>query len=178
MTAELVRIPGTVAPDAGTDIVAVLRQVLAAADDRAAELYDAGDIDRLAHGLHALRPILRDLNDLVRRVEDHVADLMPDKVVELDGLPPMERRRGTDRKAWDSDDLLRDVVRTVSDLDTTTGELRVDPDRLLTVLRQVVPFTGSLSWRVVALRDLGLDPDEYCTTSPGRVSVQFHEAPT
>ena len=27
----------------------------------------------------------------------------------------------------------------------------------------------------VPLRELGLDPDEYAQTSPGRVSVQFHE---
>lgn len=87
-------------------------------------------------------------------VEQALVDVMPDKRLDLDGLPPLERRQGTTRKAWDHDRLVPLVVRLALDPDGT-GEFPTDPidvmDRVVGALTKVYPFT------------------------PGRVSVQIHE---
>jgi len=158
-------------------LVDALTLAITQADTQRAELAHNGDWESLAHGLIRLRTVAEQLRYLVRCVEDDVAELMPEKRVEVPGLPVFERRKGTDRKSWDSEALLSRVVR-VALTDPTTGEVESDPavvrEQLVSVLSAVVPFTGSLGWRVRALRDLGIDPDEWCETSPGRVTVQFH----
>lgn len=158
------------------DVVLALRQALAQADEQVTALAEAGEWEALAYGLHALLPLKRDISDLARRAEDALAASMPAKEVrDLPGLPPFERRKGSDRKAWQSADLLREIVHQHRHVNPETGEITVDTDALLDALKAAVPFTGSLGWRVKALRELGLDPDEWCETKPGRVAIQWHE---
>lgn len=164
-------------PTAATpDGIVRLRRSLAVLDDQRAALAEAGDLDALAIGLAQLEPILRDLRDLARAIEDDVARLMPAKTVEVPGLGMVERRRGTDRKSWDWEGLLPTLIRLVVDPDGT-GEM---PDagevvsRMRALISEVIGVTPSKGPRVRQLRELGLDPDEWCESSPGRVSVQIH----
>lgn len=87
-------------------------------------------------------------------------------------------RRGTNRKAWNHDGWKHDaraaVVRAHGleghDLvDPATGDL-VDLQGLLTHVQE---FHGSTSPRLTALRQAGLDPDDYAETSPGAWGVEF-----
>lgn len=87
-------------------------------------------------------------------------------------------RRGTNRKAWNHDRWKHDARAAVvkahnlsgSDLlDPETGEL-VDLQGLLTHVQE---FHGSTSPRLTALRQAGLDPDDYAETSPGAWGVEF-----
>lgn len=161
---------------AETDPLAQLRHLVLALDDRRAALAEAGDLHRLAEGLAQLRTINGDLQQLARHVEDNVAALMPDKQVEIPGVGVIERRRGTDRRKWQSEDLLRTLIR--DELDDGTGELPSPAetlDRVLGVVTACMPVTGSLGWRVTALRERGIDPDEWAECTPGRVSVQIHD---
>lgn len=88
-----------------------------------------------------------------------------------------EVKRGTNRKAWAHDSWKHDVRERVlakagtaghEVVDTETGEL-VDLQGLLTWVQEVAAQSGP---RLGNLRDLGLDPDDYCETFPGLWGVQ------
>lgn len=138
-----------------------------------------GDLTELATLLHHLRNDIRHLQILARDIEAEVVDLMPGKTAELDGLPVIEVRGGSIRKKWQSEDLVPVLIRKALDPDGT-GELPTSPidaaHAVADVLTACAPFTPSMGWRVGALRDRGLDPDEWCESTPGRKTIQFHEA--
>lgn len=138
---------------------------------------DEGDVETLAQVHLDLAELKHRVTLAARAVEERLADVMPDKRLELPGLPVMERKKGTDRKKWQSGDLLDELLRHAA-FDAETGAVIDDElilrQRIHETLTACVPFTGSLGWRVTALRDLGLDPDEWCETAPGRISVVIH----
>lgn len=124
---------------------------------------DDGDVEELADLHIKLSEAKRHLNEIARFVEEGLAEVMPDEIVELPGMPPLQRRFGASRKNWDSDSLFNTIRRDSEDWDDFADKIRA-----------AVPFTGSLGWRVTELKKLGIDPDEYCESKPGRVSVQIH----
>lgn len=144
----------------------------------AAHAIDDGDVEELAHLHVALTKVRQQLATICTLVEQALVDVMPDKRIELDGLPVLERRQGTDRKQWDHDRLVPVVVRKALDPDGA-GEFPADPfevmDRVVGMLTKVYPFTPSTNPRVTELRALDIDPDEWCETRPGRQSIQIHE---
>lgn len=159
--------------DRAPDALRPLRTAVAQLDDQRKELAEAGEYERLIYGLAALVPLLRDLRELERALKQDIAELLPEKRVEVEGVGVVERRTSTSYKGWQSEDLLREIVQSCSTVDEN-GELHTDPERLIAVLKQAVPFTGSLGWRVGVLRDLGFDVDEWSTSTPGPATVQIH----
>lgn len=161
---------------AAPDALDLLRHGLAQLDDQRAALAEQGDLDTLAAGYVALTALLGDLRDLARAVEDDVARLMPSKRVEIDGLPVLERRRGADRRAWDWDTLLPLLIRLYVDPDGT-GEMpdAVEViDRMRELIVDVIGVTPSKGPKVTPLKEMGIDPDEYAESKPGRQTVQIH----
>lgn len=153
-----------------------LRQAIAAVDEQRQALVEAGDLHNLAHGLAQIGALLGDLRQLQTAVEADVAALMVDKKVEIDGLGVIERRKGTDRKAWDWPSLLPLLIRSEVDPEGT-GELPAAPvvvEAITRVIVDVIGVTPSKGPKITGLRARGLDPDEWAETSPGRVSVQIH----
>lgn len=174
-------LPGIPAPVERPDTVAAIRAAIAAAPTRA-DLLAQGDVGHGAHLLDAVRAIRRDLSIYEREdVEPAVAELMDERRVEVDGLT-LERRRSTDRRLWQSGDLLRRIVRSV--VRDEEGDLRSwdHPDdlaeALVSEIEAVMPVTGSLGWRVGALRDRGIDPEEWCEAKPGRTTVTIASGAT
>lgn len=157
--------------------LAALREAILAVDDQRQALAEAGDLDNLARGLAQLRTLVGDLRQLAAATEDDVARLMPAKRVEVEGVGAIERRKGTDRRSWQWDDLLPLLVRLYLDPDLT-GEL---PDaaeaveRMKALIVEVVGVTPSKGPRITPLRELGIDPDEYAEVTPGRTTVQIHD---
>jgi len=140
---------------------------------QADELAREGDLHSLAYGLNDLRKFRRDLSDVEHHVEGLVADTMDRDIVNLGDQVVLERRRGKDRRAWQSDVILG--VLFAHSLADENGEFRDGREAMTAFYDAVaacVPLTGSLGWRTQALRSYGIDPDEYATTSPGRVSVK------
>jgi hypothetical protein len=166
------------ADDTLPDIVDGWRGYMEALDGQRAELAASGETGMLAFGLDRIRELRRQLGDLERAVEADIAGLMDAKTETIDGLGTLERRRGTDRKAWQSEELLHRIIRDAVDPDGS-GELP-SPGALLAAVQMAitdcVPITGSLGWRVTALKARGIDPDEWATCTPGRVSVQIHKS--
>jgi hypothetical protein len=148
------------------------QQALLLADTMRAELVDRGDWLQLCYAIEGLKAIKKDLDILLRSCEEDAANLLPEKKVMVDGFGVVEKRTAQTRK-WQSEELLMDVCRQVLDPEQT-GEIQ--PSRvveLIAVLKKIMPITGSLGWRVTALKEQGIDPDDYSDVSWGRKSIQI-----
>lgn len=102
--------------------------------------------------------------DLARRIGDE----LPEKQWTIEGLGTVERHYRKSRTEWRKDELLRDVL-DVRIVDEQTGELR-----FATPLEKVLYVWNLPAPRTTALRELGLDPDDYCHAEPGGVNLQLH----
>lgn len=147
-----------------------LQQALMVTDEMRAELALRGDIEQLLQGLEYLKTIKRDLDTLIRATEDNVVDLMVGKKEVFDGIGVVEKKTAVARK-WDSEGLLKHLVRSSLDPDGT-GEITLDSVfSLIENLKSVLPLTGSLGWRVTELTKLGIDTDDFCDKTFGRTGL-------
>lgn len=116
----------------------------------------------------------------LREQRDHIiaalAAAMPSKVVELPGVGVLERRGGRTRKAWDHEMLMRLVLARSRDerrCDPETGEFEDAGEAAVRVLAECAHVDY---WRSTALRQRGVDPDEYAESTPAPPSVIFRPA--
>ncbi len=156
--------------------IEALRLAVMKLDAERQTLADLGDWPSLALGLRDLNALISDLRLLAGEVEGDVVKLLPQKRVPLDDETMIERKRAVSRKHWDSLLLLDKVVRTALD-PMGTGEITVGVaegiDIVKTAIAETAPFTGSLGWRVTALRNMGIEPEDYCEVDYGREGIRF-----
>lgn len=134
-----------------------------------------GDDDRLVEALAGLTDLKAKLRDVEAQVQAALVARFCTQQAQV-GRYRLERRGGTNRKAWQSEDVFSELVRR-SNVDTETGEILSDAearDRLIDAVKACVPLTGSLGWRVRALRGLGIDPSEYCEETPAPYRFEVH----
>lgn len=156
------------------NIVASFSRALLDADGIREELAEQGDWLSLAHGLDSFKKMKAELDTLIRSIEDDCAAHLPQKKVVVVGFATLERRSTTSRK-WDSEGLLRYMVRDVLDPDHT-GEINYDRIwDLVEALQKALPFTASLGWRVTALKELNMPVDSFCETSYGRQTITIQK---
>lgn len=166
-----------VTPPESIDFVGHIRALVAVGDTQRRAMVAAEDWESLAWGYTRLSQVRRVLSDLLREVETDLYRIMPDKKQTVSGVGTLEKKRGSNRKKWQSAELVSHLVRLALDPEGT-GEIPADPmeaaGKVVEVLTACAPFTGSLGWRATALRDWGIDPDEWCETTPGRESIRVH----
>lgn len=151
-------------------VAAGFNRMVLDADYTRRQLADAGDWEKLAHGLQVFRNMKAQLDVLIRAIEDDCASHLPDKQVVVEGLGVIERRSTTSRK-WDSENLLQHLVRMTLDPEFT-GEVKYENVfNLVSVLKEVLPFTPSMAWRVTALRENNVPVDEFSETTYGRQTI-------
>lgn len=169
MTSNL---PVPVGHEVATNTTNGLRADLLRADDRRAELYAAGDWVTLSFVVNEARKFKAELDAFVRECEENVAALLPSKKEIVDGLGVIEKRTTSSRK-WDSEGLLKDLVRRNLDPEGT-GEITLDRVfTLIEALKKALPLTPSLGWRVTPLREDGVDVDQYSEVTYGRSNIQI-----
>lgn len=149
---ELVHVP------AAASQLEAMRSAIAELPDVIAELETAGDYESLARGLAGLRSLRRDLGFVERLAEQACAATLPDNKTEVDGLGVVQRRRAMKRTEWRHDELIAEVCKA-----------GVYGQSLLDVF--------SPSWKVTGLREMGVDPGEFCREEPGVASIQIHGGP-
>lgn len=165
-------LPVPVGQQVATTATDGLRADLMRADDRRAELYAAGDYVTLAWVVNEARKVKADLDAFVRECEENVAALMPSKKETIDGLGVIEKRTASSRK-WDSEGLLKDLVRRNLDPEGT-GEITLERVfDLIEALKKALPLTASLGWRVTPLKEDGYDVDKYSEVTYGRSNIQI-----
>lgn len=138
---------------------------------------------RLLYGVQRVRSALALAEDMLA---EFVFDTLGTGRYELDDVPPLEVRIGRDRKSWKHDDAAADLVEPIAvevfgrDDDgewlgfgiNRDGEA-LDPQTIVACVLHAFRQASSDGWKVTGLRQFGLDPDAYCESSRGRVSVQF-----
>lgn len=131
---------------------------------------DNFDVDRAITDLHRLRTIRQALAMWEGELTDWLADALGRNQVTVDGVGTAEIKRGNDRKQWDNDALIRLVIARGRDerrVDEETGEYESEAE----AVGRALMACARPSWRVTALKERGIDPDEYCEKTPGRLSV-------
>lgn len=130
------------------------------------------DPDATAEALRSLRAVVKAL----RLIDDDLADRLADVTSYGDtvlGDRRVTKRQGNNRKAWDHERLVARVVAAGRDerrIDLDTGE--VLESEAAAVVRALVACAGIRDWRVTALRERGIDPGEYCETTPGTTRIE------
>jgi hypothetical protein len=127
------------------------------------------DIDRAVSDLAELREIRKGLADWEAELSEWLAEALGYNTLTLDSGHTVQVRRSTDRKAWDHDALIRLVIARGRDERRVTedGEYESEGEAVGRALMEC----ARPSWRVTALRERGIDPDEYAETSPGKIGV-------
>lgn len=137
----------------------------------AAKAAEAGDLESLCVALSELRALKKTVGLLDDELSTLIAPLIHGPYKEVDGIGVVEVKKRSDRKAWDHDRLTDLVVARAIDervLDEETGEYEREATAVAKALRDCA---GISYWKVTGLRKRGIDPDEFCETTPGRVAV-------
>lgn len=171
---DTIQLPTEAAYADQTDIVALLDRAIVAADERRAELAEAGDLDALAHGLVAIRDLSSKLRILIGQIDGDVSRLNNERGRDpytIDGLGTLETKRKSARTRWDSELLfgrLVDRICAEGFVDPHTGQMIGDSataERIGNLLRDrlaaAVPLTPSMGWRIGGLKAAGIDPEDY-----------------
>lgn len=161
-----------------TGALAAIRVALAHLEDQAAEIAETGDYELLARGYAELTLLKKDLTSVLGIISDLIVDTVPVQVsargkeyrdpFSIEGVGTFEVVRRAPTHKWDSDDLLHKIVRD-NIVDRETGEVPDDATlaavgRVVDAITEAAPFTPSMGWRVTALREQGIDVDDYCET--------------
>jgi hypothetical protein len=151
--------------------------VAALSRDVAAWLDSAQEVEAL-DALATVRQARQDLAQVEAVIEQRAARLMSGNVVEWPG-GVAERRFGKDRREWNHDELTEVVTRRIA-LDAATDRASGETDDMLEALvRDAIgqyALTNRPAWRTTALKQLDVDPDEYCHAIPGRTTVAITQA--
>lgn len=171
------------------DPVLELRKGLMALDEQRQALAEAGDYESLAVGAADIAAITGDLRDIERAARSDIATIVLASWVDergerkrgkpkvtVTGLGVVEIEGGWERKNWQSEKLLRELMlRAIVDPDT--GELAAESPMeivgaIYEVLNECLPITGSLGWRtgkfdkatqeLTGLKKFGIDDAEWC----------------
>jgi hypothetical protein len=140
---------------------------------RALELKLPAELDAVtdpvanANLLAVLRQHRQELHTLEQFVENALAKRMPGKVLEWDGGIATRRKTATN-VTWKHADLASSVL--VAALVDENGELPSEPVQAVGVRVRDFLFkcAGIAYWRKGELKELGIDPDEYISSLPGR----------
>ena len=141
------------------------------------ELAEAGDWEALVRGVVPLAAIMKQLRELEAFAKQRTAETMPEKRLTVEGVGTVERRAATQRRKWDSEELLRKIL-VQALVDTETGEIKADTpmeaaDVVMHEVLECLPVTPSVGWRVTALKARGFDADEWCETTYGAPTIQI-----
>lgn len=131
---------------------------------------DDFDVDRAVADLARLREIKQALSDWEQELTSWLSEALGRNEIDSAGLH-VEVKRGVARKAWDNDALIRLVIAKGRDeraVDKESGEALESEGE---AVGRALMACARPNWRVLALRERGIDPDEFCETSPGKVSV-------
>ena len=127
-------------------------------------------LDQLVEELLQTRERIIQLREHEQFLIDEIHDTAPGRKTETDyGLVEVSKRRN---RRWDHDEVTKHVVSRALDerhIDPDTGE--VEPSWVV-VTRALRECAGISYWRVGALRDRGLDRDEFAEVPSESSSVR------
>lgn len=147
-------------------------KILAVLDEEATpDNLDSYDIETLARLLLQSREMVRVMRDITGRIEQATVRAMPHRKMVIEGVGHLEKAAETTRRAWDSPLLAGAVLKAaVTQWVQETGE--VVGDDVANMVLEAFMKAARPEWRVTALRDMGIDADNYCEVSYGEQKVR------
>lgn len=131
------------------------------------------EIDGFIADLVETRAEIARLREIEKQLVDDIHEISPRRKVETEyGLVEITKRRN---RKWDHEELVRHLTRVALDrreIDPETGEIVSRPTWEI-VTEALVDCAGIGYWRIGALKDYGLDPDEFAETTSEARSVQI-----
>tara|TARA_B100000029_G_scaffold516042_1_gene626373 strand:- start:6179 stop:6670 length:492 start_codon:yes stop_codon:yes gene_type:complete len=84
----------------------------------------------------------------------------------------LETKTGAPRKQWDHERLVSLVAQRIADtaIDMDTGEVTKSPQDMIA---ELMKYAAPSYWRVSALRDLGIDADDYCDVGEANTNLIY-----
>lgn len=153
-------------------LIGALRTTLGAIDAEIAASADGAELVDLALALDELREARRELGMVHDSVEGAVVDRMGKRWERtLDGFGTLRVRGGKSRTAWDHDTLFGlalDRARSVEPL-AINGRDETEAEAALRIVRSAAHVDY---WRSKVLKGWGIVPDEYCSVTWGRRTVE------
>ncbi len=134
------------------------------------------DVQGMALLLVAIRRAMAQLRWAADELEDEITKVMPSKTMNVAGLGQIEMRTGASRKGWDKEGLIANLTHQIAVdqppiANAITGEV-VSPHAVVEGVLQQFLIAATPSWKTTGLREFHIDPDEYCTTTWGRKTIQ------
>lgn len=130
----------------------------------------AGDPVRLCGVLLALREVRQGIAGAEAYVERAAGQAMLDNTLVCEGEWVATRHRGKERKEWDHAGLAAVLVDGAL-VDPESGEITGDEATAWKVRDAIMSAAGLAYWRVGVLKKAGVQVDDYCTASPGRITI-------
>lgn len=119
--------------------------------------------------LRRLRTVVNVLRLCDSAIETHLAAMWRreklKQPVEVPDAGLVDVRRSAVRKQWNHENVARDIIGVLA-----TSNHGVMPDGF-TVRDAIMQAVGVSYWRTNVLKDMGLDPDDYCQRTPGTLKV-------
>lgn len=140
------------------------------------------DHDEIEHGM-----TVEQLTEQLLETRERIAQLRDHERFLVDEIHHTADRRKTETKfgivetsirrnrRWDHDELVRHLTRVAIDrreIDPATGEIMSRPTWEI-VTEAITACAGIGYWRIGALKDYGLDPDEFAETTSEAKSVRI-----
>lgn len=127
----------------------------------------AMEVPDLLMVLRDLRRCIEDLRKIDAGIVRHLYLTAEHGDHDYPGIGRVGIRRGRDRKAWRHHDVAADVLD--AHLTRLQGEIP-EPEQVVGWLMEAM---NPAYWRVTTLRGLGLAPDEYAESLPGKPHIEF-----
>lgn len=161
------------APEPGrvAEAVAQLRGLAVRLDDLARAHPD--DWQGLTYLRAVLKVVIGDLRDVERTVEHLQAGAMPSRYADVEGVGRIERGRADEWRNWQAESLAH-LVAMMAVTDPDTGaEVELAPRVLAMRVADELMACARFSWRLTALRERGIDPEDYAHHRKGRPTVRM-----
>lgn len=129
------------------------------------------DLDQAASDLRDLRATIDALRSWEGVLSEFLSDALGRNEIDVDGVGRVGVKRGANRKAFDHDALRRLIIAKGRDERAVSVDGEVLESEGEAVGRALMECAHVDYWRKGALADRGVDLDEFCEVSPGRVSV-------
>lgn len=141
-------------------MVGLLDDLLVAANDFDAAIDPDASLETLAQSLVGIRQLRRDLSMVESGLEHYILSAMPERKAPV-SFGVLQKKRGSARKEWDNPMVVDAVMAEAH---------KRGQDGVETLLE-----AASMTWRVGVLRNLDIDPDEWCHVEWGADHVVITE---
>ena len=134
----------------------------------------SGDIQSLVDALVLLHKIKAEVGLIYTDYSAQIMDKLPDIPTASSNGQSVEKKTGADRKAWNHEDLTREVLRRLSQMsvDMDTGEVVMTSEE---IALKLLDFVQPSYWRVKELSKIGINADQYCEVGEAKTNIIVHK---